>query len=126
MRDLNHKLVAAVTTGAMMSISFEAFALGNLNLSSITRNIGDSAAGLPKLISTVAYICGLGLSVGGIMKLKEHVDKPEKKPLKNAVVRLAAGGGLLTLPYVTKAMQGSVGDESSGVGLQEVDVGTGS
>ncbi len=124
MRNLNHKLVAVITTGVMMSISFEAFAIGNINFNNITKNIGDSALGLPKLISTVAYIGGIGLSVAGVIKLKEHVDKPDNNPLKNGLVRLGAGGGLLTLPYITRAMMGSVGEESDGALLQEVMLNT--
>ena len=51
---------------------------------------------------------GAGLSVAGILKVKGHVDSPANHPLKDGLMRLAAGGALLSLPFMTAAMQGSI------------------
>lgn len=114
MKNISHKFVAIVTTGVMMSKSYGALAAGqSTNFTNVTSNIKASAAGLPDLIATAAYIAGIGLGVAGILKLKEHVDNPTTAPLKAGLIRLGAGGGLLTLPYITNAMIGSVGEKST-------------
>jgi len=37
------------------------------------------------------------------------VDNPGQHAMKDGLVRLGAGGGLLSLPYITSAMVGTVG-----------------
>ncbi len=101
-----HKLAAAMTAGVLMGESTSAHA--NTTFSTIADNIVTSTASLPSLISTVAYIGGIGLGVAGIFKLKQHVDNPGQTPMKDGLVRLGAGGGLLALPYLTSAMMGSI------------------
>lgn len=113
MKNLNHKIAAAITVGVMAVDSSIASAQGPTNFSSVTGNIKDSASGVPELISLVAYIGGIGMGVAGIFKLKEHVDDPGRSPLKDGLIRLGAGGGLLTLPYITESMMGSVSDGSN-------------
>ncbi len=113
MKNLNHKIVAILTTGVMMSSSLTAFA-AETDLSSVTGNIKTSAKGIPDVISMVAYIGGIGLGVSGIIKIKDHVDNPGNNPLKAGLARLGGGGALLALPYITKAMMGSVGGGKTG------------
>jgi hypothetical protein len=105
--NITYKLAAALTTGVLMSESTMAFATGGFK--GVTQNIVASSSLLPNLISTVAYIGGVGLGVAGVFKLKQHVDNPGQTPMKDGLVRLGAGGGLLALPMVTKSMQGTVG-----------------
>lgn len=103
-----HKLAAAMTVGVLMSNAGAALAQG-VTFKDVTGNITESASTLPNLISTVAYIGGVGLGVAGVFKLKNHVDNPAQAPMKDGLVRLGAGGGLLALPYLTEAMTGTVG-----------------
>ncbi len=128
MKNLNHKLVAILTTGVMMSSSFEAFAQAASSskaetLSSVTTNLKTSSKGIPEIISMVAYIGGIGLGVSGIIKIKDHVDNPGSNPLKAGLARLGGGGALLALPYITKAMMGSVGGEAGAGGVSLKSVG---
>lgn len=115
---LTHRLASVITAAAIMSESFEAYAE---NFSDVTENVAKSASGLPKMISTVAYIGGIGMGVAGIYRLKQHVDKPDGEPMKNGLIRLAAGGALLSLPYMTQAMSGSVGENADGIGFEDVN-----
>ncbi len=124
MKNMNHKFVAIITTGVILTDSYSALA-GGENLESITTNVKKSAAGIPDLIATVAYIAGIGLGVAGIFKLKEHVDNPGQTDLKSGLIRLASGGGLLTLPYITDAMMHSVGSKGGDkVKLTDVSFGS--
>ena len=104
-----HKLAAAFTAGILMSECTSASAAAT-DLTVLSNNIAASGAGLPHMISTVAYVGGIGLGVAGIFKLKQHVDNPGQAPLKDGLIRLGAGGGLLALPFITSAMQGSINE----------------
>jgi len=111
--NLTHKVAAVITAAVTFGPSAQAFAADNLG--TIGDNIVSSASNIPKMISTVAYIAGIGMGTTGIFKLKQHVDSPGNTPMKDGLIRLAAGGGLLALPYMTEAMVGTVGETSDGV-----------
>jgi len=122
---LQHKIMAALTAGVLVSQSGSAQAQQGVNFTDVTTNLTDSASNLPNLISSVAYISGIGMGVAGIFKLKQHVDNPGNAPMKDGLVRLGAGGGLLSLPYLTEAMMGSVGSGSStGANISDVTFGS--
>jgi len=102
-----HKLAAAITTGMLVGESSAANATA-MTFRDVSTNLITAAGGLPMMIETVAYVGGIGLGVAGIFKLKSHVDNPAQVQMKDGLVRLGAGGGLLALPYVTNAMMGSI------------------
>src|ERR1700733_7434519 len=108
------KLAAALTAGVLMGQGGDAFAGGggNVTFADMSDNIVTASGGLPNLISTVAYVGGIGLGVAGIFKLKQHVDNPGQTPMKDGLVRLACGGGLLAFPFIQQAMQGSISNGS--------------
>jgi len=121
------KLSAALTTGMLIgSISdvqaggFTGGTASGRDFTDVTTNITNSTSTLPNLITTMAYIGGIGLGVAGILKLKGHVDNPAQVPLKDGLVRLGAGGGLLALPIVMEVMTGTVGSDGAGVALTNV------
>lgn len=117
-----HRL-AAVVTVAMMTGGGAASALANnVSFKDVTSNITNSTSTLPNLISTVAYVGGVGMGVAGIFKLKQHVDNPAQVAMKDGLVRLGAGGGLLTLPFLTQAMMGTVagGNNATGPNVQQL------
>lgn len=121
-----HKLAAALTVGMMVSETSVAFAQG-ISFKDMSDNIVTSSSALPNLISTVAYVGGVGLGVAGVFKLKNHVDSPAQNPMKDGLVRLGAGGGLLALPYLTETMTGSINAGAGGtpVGISKFDqIGT--
>ncbi|MCK5435141.1 MAG: hypothetical protein KAI88_00780, partial [Nitrosomonadaceae bacterium] len=101
-----YKLSAAVTAGILVGQSTAANAAANLG--GLTTNLTTSSSSLPTLVTSIAYICGLGLAVAGIFKLKQHVDNPSQTPMKDGVMRLGAGGALLALPFIANAMMVSI------------------
>ena len=108
-----HKLAAVATLGMMMA-SGEAFAAaGNATtFRDMSNNMVAASGGFQNLISTVCWIGGAGLGVAGIFKLKQHVDNPGQTPMKDGLVRIGCGGGLLAFPFLQTAMQGSVSNGS--------------
>jgi len=119
---ISHKLAAAATVGMMAVSSNEAFAASATNFRTMTQNIVAASGGFNNLISTVCWIGGAGLGVAGIFKLKQHVDNPGQTPMKDGLVRLGCGGGLLAFPFIESAMSGSIADSSGGAGISASQV----
>jgi len=107
LKNLTLRIASGFTAGALVaSAATDAHANDFTN---VTQNITDSSADLPNLLATVAYVGGAGLGIAGIYKLKQHVDAPQQTPMKDGLVRLGAGGGLLALPIVLEAMSETIG-----------------
>jgi hypothetical protein len=106
-----HKLAAIATIGAMAGSSSDAFA-GALTFKTMSQNIITASSSFQSLISTVCWIGGAGLGVAGIFKLKQHVDNPGQTAMKDGLIRIGAGGGLLAFPFIQQAMQGSISNGS--------------
>lgn len=109
---ISHKLAAAATMGMIIGTSGSAEAAKTF--ADMSGNIVTASSGFNNLISTVCWIGGAGLGVAGIFKLKQHVDNPGQTPMKDGLVRLGAGGGLLGFPFIQQAMQGSIADDDLG------------
>lgn len=105
-----HKLAAVATVGMMVGSSSDAMAA--LTFKNMSQNIITASSGFNNLISTVCWIGGAGLGVAGIFKLKAHVDNPAQAAMKDGLIRIAAGGGLLAFPFIQQAMQGSISNGS--------------
>ncbi len=105
MKHLHYKLAAAITASAFLGTGSEAHATG---FQGISATIRDSVSDVPKLLTVMSYLVGIGFAIAGVLKLKAHVDNPQT-PLKDGVMRLGAGGALLALPVLIEAMQGSIG-----------------
>jgi hypothetical protein len=108
MKNITHKLAAIATIGAMTGSSVEAYAGTATTIKTMTLNIIQAASSFQSLISTVCWIGGAGLGVAGIFKLKNHVDNPGQTAMKDGLIRIGAGGGLLAFPFIMNAMQGSI------------------
>jgi hypothetical protein len=103
---MSHKLAAIATVGMMVGSSSDAHAA--LTFKNMSQNIIMASSSFQSLISTVCWIGGAGLGVAGIFKLKQHVDNPGQTPMKDGLIRIGAGGGLLAFPFIQQAMQGSI------------------
>ncbi|MGH1399334.1 MAG: hypothetical protein ACRBCT_08985 [Alphaproteobacteria bacterium] len=90
----------------------DAHAAGGNDFSDVARNITESVAELPGMISGFSYLIGMLMGVLGILKVKDHVENPTQTPLKDGAVRMAAGGALFGLPIISEAMMNTVGTTS--------------
>lgn len=66
-------------------------------------NMVNSTSSLPGFISAIAYLLGLLFALTALIKLKDHVESPDRHPLSDAVKRFVAGGMLFSLPTITHA-----------------------
>src|SRR4051812_3156832 len=97
-KKINHRLAAIMTAGMMVSGAGSAFSAPNTN--SLVANLKANAQGFTDMIGLIGYIGGSGYAMAGIFKLKQHSDNPQATPLKDGLMRLAAGGGLLSVPFM--------------------------
>jgi hypothetical protein len=107
---LTHKLAAIATIGMIAGGSGAAEAATTFR--DMSNNIITASGGFNNLISIVCWIGGAGLGVAGIFKLKQHVDNPGQTPMKDGLIRIGCGGGLLAFPFIQQAMQGSISNGS--------------
>jgi hypothetical protein len=71
---------------------------------------------IPDLISGVIYLIGVSLGIYGVIRIKEHVDNPDRAPLRSGVIRLLIGGAFLAMPTVYQAMVDTI-DGGPGAGI---------
>lgn len=118
------KIAAVASVGLLVAFAPDtaAAAAAANNFSSISQNIIDSIASVPGLLSAVAYVFGLILLILGIIKLKEHVEKPDQTPLKEAFIRLLAGGAMFALPLLINVIKESIdaGATTAALGASKV------
>lgn len=115
-RFLNKKTTAfyaALLTGALLAPS--AAQAQAVSFSDIARNINNSVAELPGLVTGIAYLVGIVMGITGIFKLKDHVDNPSQTPLKEGAIRLVAGGALFALPIIYDAMLTTIGTTNNSI-----------
>jgi hypothetical protein len=107
---LPHRLAAVVTIGMIVGGGGVAEAASTFR--DMSNNIIAASGGFNNLISIVCWVGGAGLGVAGIFKLKQHVDNPGQTPMKDGLIRIGCGGGLLAFPFIQQAMQGSISNGS--------------
>ena len=97
---------------------FGLFGSDSFGVSQIAENIVSSVTNLPGLLTGLAYLVGLLLGALGIKDLKAHVENAQQSPLKNALIKLLAGGAMFSLPIVFEAMENAInpGDVEFGSG----------
>jgi len=84
--------------------------LSALTVASVTATAGTaSATNFSTISGNVTTSIASLFGVLGILKIKDHVENPSQTPLQHGAIRLLAGGGLLALPVIFAAMEGSIG-----------------
>ncbi|MEA1938749.1 MAG: hypothetical protein U9N14_06635 [Pseudomonadota bacterium] len=60
------------------------------------------------LLNLLLYIAGIVLGMSGVFKLKQHADMPQQVPIKDGFLRLIAGAGIMSLPFILNTLIQSV------------------
>ena len=84
------------------------------NFNSLLNSIVFSVSQIPALVSITGYLLALLLTVSALYKTRDHVDDPDRSPLKDAVIRYLAAGALFALPTIFQAMYTTI--NGSGLG----------
>lgn len=96
-------LLSVLFTVALSDSAFAGQKMGDVFL-----NVLQSWGGITNILSTLAYFLGIFLVVHGIFKFKDHVDNPSQTRLSDPMKRMFAGGMFLSLPFMLRAMRGSI------------------
>lgn len=80
---------------------------GFVDANQVLFNILSSTSGFPILLSSLAYFLGLVIGIGGVFKIKEHVED-ERTPLKEGVIRFIIAGALIASPVVIESIKMAV------------------
>lgn len=90
---------------------------GGTVINNVLENIINGISSVPGLITGVAYLLGLVLCVTGIVKVKDHVENPDRIELKEGVIRLLIAGSLFALPTIYSAVENTI---TGGVSLVSI------
>lgn len=112
---LTQKASVALFSVAVTLLSAGEVSANTGDLHKMVGTVNANLANIPDLLSTIAYIAGAGLGIAGVFKLKQHVDNPEQVALKDGLVRVGAGGGLIAIPAVLNMMISTLGVGNTGV-----------
>jgi len=100
-------------SGVMGSMS--AFAAAT-DIPSLVSGLTSNFAAVSQLITSIAYVAGLGFSTAAIFKFKQHKDNPQQIPLGTPFALLFVGASLLFMPTIFKIAGQSIFGTTSGVG----------
>lgn len=90
--------------GASNLIGFVTAYLTIGNVNSILNSIMISIGEIPAMVAAVGYLLGLVMVASAIYKTRDHVEDPDRVPLKDVVIRYLTAGMLFGLPTVFNAM----------------------
>jgi hypothetical protein len=102
------QLIRVFVFSAIMIAGLHTPAHAQQKLGDMMNNVINSWGGLTGIMSCVAWLMGSALGVIAIFKFKDHVDNPNQTPLSAGVKRMLAGGMMLSLPFMTTAVHGSL------------------
>ena len=84
------------------------FGGGGFGLGSIMCNLFISTTPFLAFLTAIAYLFGLVVGLWGILKIKDHVERPEQVSVWDPVAKLVVAGGFFALPYVVSVAYTSV------------------
>ena len=115
-----NKLRIKILTGLCLSLLASTVLAGSssLTLGGMASEIIGSFTSLTKLITSAAYLAGLGFMVGAIFKFKQHKDTPQQITIGQPIALLIVGASLLFMPTILDVagatMFGSSGGTTAG------------
>ena len=94
-----YRYLGALATVAAVSLMAQPAAAA-VTFQEVSNNIISSFQNIPGLLSIMCYITGIILVILGVIKIKEHMEKPDQTPLKEGATKLVVGGALLAVPFL--------------------------
>lgn len=99
-------------TSQAMAVTGANSGTGN-DLNAVFSNIVTSLEDTPSLFAAVGYLLGLVFGVNGVLTLKEHVQEPERVPVRHGLSKLLVAGCLFAMTTVISAVWSTI---SAGAG----------
>jgi hypothetical protein len=89
---------------------------GGDGINDILENFVVSIQSVPGIVTATAYLLGLLSCVMGVLKIRDHIENPDRIELKEGVIRLLIGGAMFAIPTVYLAAQNTFLGDGSTVG----------
>lgn len=83
------------------------------SFNTIFERIVTSFSSLPDVIAMFSYLMGIIFAISGVLKIKDHVEAPDKHDLKGGAIRLIVGGALFALPTLMATVTAMIGNENA-------------
>ena len=92
------KSVLAIGVGVMGCYATSALAANNI--ADIANTVSGTFKSLGQLMTGVAYLAGIGMTIAAIFKFKQHKDNPQQVPMGTPIAMLLVGIALIFLPNI--------------------------
>lgn len=79
------------------------------NINQVSDNLAGQGIGVIRVLHAVAFVLGIGIAIGGLLKLKGYVDAPDQTPIQIPIAMLGVAGLLMSVPWVMRTSQETVG-----------------
>lgn len=112
-----HKVAKAFAFAAVIASGFficQAFAAETQSIGNMAAKAQESMSYIGKLMIGTAYIAGIGFSIAGIFKFKQHRDNPTQIPIGTPIALLVVGVVLVFLPSIVSSTGETLGVSEAG------------
>lgn len=119
MEKLNKKRNVAISLCAIGGLSLLCYADSSFAVDTIgtmASSVTKTFASIGKLITAGSYIAGLGMSVGAIMKFKQHKDNPTQVQIGQPISLVLIAAALLFMPTLLKTVGATMFGTASSAG----------
>lgn len=87
----------------------------SLELGDLTESVAGQTSNIPQFLTLISYLIGMFWVVLGVIKLKEHVERPPDVPIRIGILRVALGGLMLGVPYIVSIAANTMWDSSADI-----------
>ena len=122
---MNVKSIVRVFAALIISgIAFAETSSTASGLGAVASNVQANIEGFATLITSAAYIAGLGFFMMGVLKFKAYKENPQQTPLSQPIMMVVIGAALFYMPsLITTAgttLFGSSANAGSVSGFSEI------
>jgi hypothetical protein len=119
-RNAPYALMAAVTIAAMSGAD-DAQAATASNIGGVASGLMDQVANVGKVTIAGAFLGGIYMLAGGLIKLKQASESQgQQTPYSAGMWRLALGGGLVALPAMASVLTNTAGLDNVQMGASTI------
>ncbi len=84
--------------GMIAGLAFATDPSTTSGLGAVSQNVQANIQGFATLITSAAYIAGLGFFMMGVLKFKAYKENPQQTPLSQPIMMVVIGAALFYLP----------------------------
>ncbi|NNM58867.1 MAG: type IV secretion protein IcmD [Legionellales bacterium] len=118
------KVAAMFLTGIVLCVFGTSLALAAgqaASLGSVAKTIQGNFSDVSKLMTSAAYIIGVGFVIASLFKFKAHKDNPTQEQIGKPIALLFIGASMIFIPSVMKTGGATIfGSSASSAGVSGI------